>query len=670
MTTDSLRGMPPSRQSVGARYGLAVAFACATVFVVVVTALSGDARYAASGDSFPGTVTSLSYVLLRFTASLAGAITVGSLTYGMMCTRFSRAGRVGPEGYAALLTAGRSSLIWLAAALVLIPVSAADATGIGIGDAVTRGVIFDLIPPNEAPKAWMVSAVAAAVVAIGVRWTLNWVVMAVSGFVAAIGVLPAWVVGNAGQGPNHDIATSAVIIAVLALSVWTGSTTSLWSHRRRVTGSGNSDPDVAVAMSRQSIVAACCAVLVTALSIVLMIILLPAGSVFSTSYGRLAVAGAAVLLPAAMYLGKDVLRKRSGEVRPQLNRAAVQLVGLIVLWAIVTLMAVLPAPAFFTSPATVYDVLLGFEPPGVPSLGQFATFWRFDFVTGGAAVVLIALYGWAVLRLRRRGDHWPIGRTISWMVGCLALLVATSSGVGAYGSAMFGVHMGVHMTLNMFVPVLLVLGGPVTLALRALPPAREDGMPGPREWIVWVVHSPLMRVLSNPAVAVGLFVLSLYAVYFSPLFDELVRYHWGHELMNIHFIVTGYLYYWVIIGIDPGPKRLPHLGRLALLFAVMPFHAFFGIAVMTMDRIIGGTFYRYLDLPWVHDLAGDQRFGGGLAWASSEVPLVLVVVALVSQWARQDRRTEVREDRLADSGTDDELAAYNAMLAQLSRTRK
>jgi putative copper resistance protein D len=409
---------------------------------------------------------------------------------------------------------------------------------------------------------------------------------------------------------------------------------------------------------------------VSALSIVLMIILLPAGSVFTTSYGRLAVAGAAVLLPAAMYLGRDVLRGRSGELRPQHIPAAVQMVGLIVLWAIVTLMAVLPAPAFFTSPATVYDVLLGFTPPEVPSLDQFATFWRFDFVTGGAAVVLIVLYGWAVLRLRRRGDRWPIGRTITWMCGCTALLVATSSGVGAYGSAMFSVHMGVHMTLNMFVPVLLVLGGPVTLALRALPPTREDGMPGSREWIVWVVHSPLMRVLSNPAVAVGLFVLSLYAVYFSPLFDELVRYHWGHELMNIHFIVTGYLYYWVIIGIDPGPKRLPHLGRLGLLFAVMPFHAFFGVAVMTMDRIIGGTFYRYLDLPWVQDLAGDQRFGGGLAWASSEVPLVLVVMALVTQWARQDRRTEVREDRLADSGTDDELAAYNAMLAQLSRTRK
>lgn len=88
-------------------------------------------------------------------------------------------------------------------------------------------------------------------------------------------------------------------------------------------------------------------------------------------------------------------------------------------------------------------------------------------------------------------------------------------------------------------------------------------MPGPREWIVWVVHSPLMRVLSNPAVAVGLFVLSIYAVYFSPLFDELVRYHWGHEVMNIHFIVTGYLYYWVIIGIDPGLHRVQAARRNA-----------------------------------------------------------------------------------------------------------
>lgn len=110
MTTDSPHHISRTRQSLCVRYALAIALVCAAALVVVVTVRSGDTRHAASGDSFPGTFTSLLYVLLRFTVSLAAAITMGSLVYGIVCTRFCRVGRVGPDGYATLLTAGRSSL--------------------------------------------------------------------------------------------------------------------------------------------------------------------------------------------------------------------------------------------------------------------------------------------------------------------------------------------------------------------------------------------------------------------------------------------------------------------------------------------------------------------------------------------------------------------------------
>ena len=223
--------------------------------------------------------------------------------------------------------------------------------------------------------------------------------------------------------------------------------------------------------------------------------------------------------------------------------------------------------------------------------------------------------------------------------------------------------------LNMFVPVLLVLGAPVTLTLRVLPSTAPGAPPGPREWIVRVVHSPFTTFLSNPITAFVLFVGSLYVVYFTPLFDTLVRYHWGHEFMAVHFLITGYLFYWGIIGVDPGPRRLPFLGRLALLFAVMPFHAFFGIAMMTMESTVGGNFYRGLALPWVANINDDQHLGGAIAWGASEVPLVMVVVALVTQWARQDRRDAVRSDRHTDAGYDDDLDAYNNMLRDLARQR-
>lgn len=237
---------------------------------------------------------------------------------------------------------------------------------------------------------------------------------------------------------------------------------------------------------------------------------------------------------------------------------------------------------------------------------------------------------------------------------------------------MFSVHMAEHMTLNMFIPVLLVLGGPVTLALRAIPPAGEGSPPGPREWLLWLVHSRFTAFISHPVIAFVLFVTSLYVVYFTPIFDTLVRYHWGHEFMTVHFLLVGYLYFWGIIGIDPGPKRLPFLGRLGLLFAVMPFHAFFGIATMTMTSTIGGPFYRYVGLPWLSSINGDQHLGGAIAWGSSELPVIVVVIALVAQWARQDRRDATRSDRHADASYgagDDELDAYNAMLRELAKGR-
>jgi putative copper resistance protein D len=221
----------------------------------------------------------------------------------------------------------------------------------------------------------------------------------------------------------------------------------------------------------------------------------------------------------------------------------------------------------------------------------------------------------------------------------------------------------------MFVPVLLVLGAPVTLALRVLPSAAPGTPPGPREWIVRAVHSSFTAFLSSPVTAFVVFVGSLYVVYFTPLFDTLVRYHWGHEFMAVHFLITGYLFYWGIIGVDPGPRRLPFIGRLALLFAIMPFHAFFGVAMMSMTSVVGGNFYRGLALPWMANPNDDQHLGGAIAWGASEVPLVMVVIALVTQWARQDRRTSNRTDRHADAGYDDDLAAYNNMLRELAAQR-
>ncbi|HVN12501.1 MAG TPA: cytochrome c oxidase assembly protein, partial [Kineosporiaceae bacterium] len=120
--------------------------------------------------------------------------------------------------------------------------------------------------------------------------------------------------------------------------------------------------------------------------------------------------------------------------------------------------------------------------------------------------------------------------------------------------------------------------------------------------------------------------------------------------------------------VDPSPRPIPHLARLGLVLAAMPFHAFFGVAIMMSRSIIAGTFYSYLaaENPWMHDLEHDQYVGGGIAWAAGEVPLVFVLVVLLVQWSRQDAKDATRHDRHLDSGVDSSFQAYNLMLERLA----
>ena len=324
-----------------------------------------------------------------------------------------------------------------------------------------------------------------------------------------------------------------------------------------------------------------------------------------------------------------------------------------------------PPPPTFNPSIPVIEIGYDFARP--PTLARVLFDWRFDLVFGTTAIVLAVVYLIAVRRLRRRGDPWPIGRTVAWLLGCAVLLFATSSGVGRYMPAMFSMHMTAHMLLSMLTPILLVLGAPVTLALRALPAARRDDPPGPREWLLAALHSKVSRFFTNPIIATVLFVAGFYGLYFGGIFDALAGRHAAHLAMNLHFLLTGYLFYWVVIGVDPTPRPIPPLGKLAMVFASLPLHAFFGVVLMSTDTVLGESFYESLRLYWHTDLLGDQRLGGGIAWAAGEIPLVVVMFALLIQWRRSDQRTAKRLDRAADRDDDADLAAYNAMLAELAR---
>ncbi|MFJ4987079.1 cytochrome c oxidase assembly protein [Streptomyces sp. NPDC088732] len=278
-------------------------------------------------------------------------------------------------------------------------------------------------------------------------------------------------------------------------------------------------------------------------------------------------------------------------------------------------------------------------------------------------VLALALYGAAVVRLRGRGDRWPAGRVVAFALGVLSIGLAMCTKLNDYGMVMFSVHMVQHMVLSMVAPILLLLGAPVTLALRALPAAAR-GSKGPRELLVALLHSRYMRVVTHPAFTIPLFVASLYGLYFTPLFDTLMGSRAGHIAMMVHFLGVGLVFFWPIMGVDPGPHRPGYVMRMLELFAGMPFHAFFGIALMMASEPMIRTFQHPAASLGI-DALDDQTAAGGIAWAFSEIPSVLVLVALLIQWYTSEQRHARRKDRAADRDGDAELAAYNAYLASL-----
>ena len=166
--------------------------------------------------------------------------------------------------------------------------------------------------------------------------------------------------------------------------------------------------------------------------------------------------------------------------------------------------------------------------------------------------------------------------------------------------AMFSMHMAAHMLLSMLTPILLVLGAPVTLALRALPAAGRGDPPGMREWLLAALHSRVSQILTNPFVATALFIVGFYGLYFGGIFDAAVGNHAAHVAMNLHFLLSGYLFYWVVIGVDPTPRPIPSLAKLAMVFASLPLHAFFGVVLMGTQTVLGGEFLPVAPIALAH----------------------------------------------------------------------
>jgi putative copper resistance protein D len=282
----------------------------------------------------------------------------------------------------------------------------------------------------------------------------------------------------------------------------------------------------------------------------------------------------------------------------------------------------------------------------LPKFGfsRIFTEWGLDPYLFVGTVWVAGLYLFGVWTLRSRGDHWPVGRSVAFLVGGIgSFYVATQSGLAAYDDTLLSAHMVQHMILSMVVPVFLALGAPVTLALRTLPRT-------PRGWLLAVLHSRVAKVLTFGPLTLALYVASPWALYFTDWYTATLHSTYQHEMMHVHLVLVGSLFFWPLLGIDPIPGRMSHPFRLLLIVLSLPFHAFLGVTIMNQTELIGGDWYPNLHrtLSWLPDPAKDQNLAGGILWGSGDLIGLLFFSVLFVQWVRASMQEARREDRRLD----------------------
>jgi cytochrome c oxidase assembly factor CtaG/putative copper export protein len=638
---------------------LAVVAVLAVGTGLAAAALSGAIAPTLIGD--PGAVVRWGLVVVRVIADLAAALTVGTLV--LTAVAFP----VGKGGLAyrpALMLAAGTATLWAVTHVVLLVFSLAETVGGPPGGPQFGPQLISFardLSYGQALASTVIAAAAIGLLAAGAIRISSAGLLAVAALAALI---PTALNGHSNASADHETAVTSMGVHLLGASIWVGGLAALL-----LLGPGLSRSVFAPVVQRYSTLAGWAFAAVALSGVINVWPRLGGWSGLNTDYGLLVIGkiAALVLLGGAGYWHRvqTLPEIQAGRRSAFAQLAVVELAVMGVAFGLAAALSRTPPPAVGERTTDLAESITGYPLPAAPTASRWLTSWQPDLLWVLLAGLAAAGYLVAVRKLHARGDQWPLSRTLIFLLGLAALIYVTCGPPAVYGRVTFSGHMVMHMLLSMVVPAMLVLGGPILLALRVLP-ARSDGTRGPREWILAVLGSTFLKVLAFPPVAAVVFAGSLVVFYYTDLFELSLTTHVGHELMLVHFLLAGYLFAWVLVGIDPGPNRIGYPLRLILLFATMAFHAFFFLALMNGTSVLQPDFFDSLGRTWGRGLLDDQQFGGGIGWGIGEVPTLLLTLVLGVQWSRSDDRDAKRYDRAADRDGDAELEEYNAMLAKLS----
>ena len=641
--------------------GPGILVAAALAALVWGLAFGGGAAPLAIGDAGPFVRWGLPTAKLAVNLSAAGM--VGALVTALFALKAGER-----EFDAALDLASISAAIFTIAAAATGFLTFVDAFNPEVSAAPEFGAqLGRYLVETEVGRTWLITMIAGAALTVLAFAVRGWTASLFVAILAVAALVPMATQGHSGAETNHTAAVMALVLHIIGAAVWLGGLVLLVVIRPLV-----SPGAIATALSRYSSLALAAFIVVAIAGTVRAAIGVGSWGALASPYGVIVLVKVGGLIGigvlAALYRRRLIGRMdRDAAARRFWSLIVLELVFMGIASGAAAALARTPPPTNSALPAvrTPAEFLTGAPLPPELTVARWFTSWDVDLLWAFAAGFGVFFYLAGVRRLHRRGDAWPVHRTILWIAGLALLFWVTSGAVNAYQDYLFSMHMVGHMLLSMAVPVLLVAGAPVTLAARAIR-KREDGTRGGREWILWAVHSPVARVVTHPFVAAGLFIGSLWVFYFTDLFRWTLYDHLGHEWMVAHFLITGYLFALSLIGVDPVPYRLPYPGRLLLLIGIMAMHAFFGIALMMQTGLMVSEWFGAMGRTWGATPLEDQYVGGGVAWSIGEIPTLVLAITVAIQWSRTDARQQRRRDRHVDRSGDAELDAYNARLAELA----
>lgn len=630
----------------------------ATLGLVLAMELGGASHVSELGDA--GDVVRWGAPALKMLVSLTGGLVIGGLGVVLF---------VLPPGVAqdrvrnVVLGAG---VVWTLGLIVYTVFTYFSVVGSAI--AIDEG--FDanfgfFLTTTELGQLLLIATGMAAAATTVVAFANRFFWLAMAFLIAVASAWPFAEMSHSGATTNHGLAVNSLVLHIVFVSLWTGGIVA--AIVAMMFGA-----DREAVLRRYSSIALLSISIVVITGVSSAIIRIGSFDNLVTEYGILVLlksVGTVILALLGVRWRRSII-PHLDSARGVVGFAVLEtaILGFIVGIATGLARTEPPIEQVLSGPMTPAEILTGTPLPPEWTWETAFTTWSIDLIWALFAVFTTVFYIWGVARLRRRGDDWPVHRSILWVSAMAVLVYTTSGGVAVYGEILFSAHMIAHMMLTMLIPVGIVLAAPVTLVARAIA-VRHDGSRGMREWFLGIIHSKWIGFVGHPLVSTVIFALSLMVFYYSPLLSWASTTHLGHEWMILHFLLSGYLFVQALIGVDPSPHRTSYPVRLILLMATMGFHAFFGLSLMTGKALLLPEWFGAMGRTWGDSPLVDQQVGGAIAWGIGELPTLILSGMVVLSWIRSDAREAKRSDRQAARDGDADLNEYNEMLAKLQSRR-